>query len=322
MVHGMGGLGDTVPGYGDGFAKLVAQRFHLSGELNNVTNPIVSTTGVTNFLRTFDFTNTENGHLNFYEVTWSPTTSTIKSNQFYKDSQMSSNGNRLPFNGTVKQIVDTGFGDAVLYLNPSYHKQMQEPILTTIEKVAHEATNDDDNVVFITHSLGSKMALDTLLENPRKQYVMDLTGKTTDIIMLANQLPLLDLGSDTSNRLAELQQSVPATSSVLTNFVNFAGTQKRHRHAALPNYPDVNIVAATDPNDALSYPLAARTDVINGIRVSFSDIYRYNSDGIFTCFVLNTLDWPPLLESPLTAHTGYLDNMRLARKLVEGFTAK
>ena len=90
MVHGMGGLGDTVPSYGDGFARLVAQRFQLSGELNNVTTPILSSNGITNFLRTFDFTNTHNGKLKFYEVTWSPTTSTIKSNQFYKDSQMGS----------------------------------------------------------------------------------------------------------------------------------------------------------------------------------------------------------------------------------------
>jgi hypothetical protein len=264
------------------------------------------------------FTNKLNDQLKFYEVTWSPTTTLIKSNQFLKDSEMDKSGNRLPFNQNVKKVMDKGFGDAALYLNPAYRTKMQEPILQTITIVDQEATNADDQIVFVTHSLGSKMTLDTMIENSNNPAVQSLEGKTTDIIMLANQLPLLDLGTETNELAWAAGKGESQTSSTLFKFLKAAGEQMRFRNRTIANGDEVRVVAATDPNDALSFPLEEGTTNVSGVQISFSNIYKYNDCGIFDVF----FTWPPFLEYPVTAHIGYLENRKLIEKLVEGFPKK
>ncbi len=320
MVHGMAGLGPTMPGYGSNFADIVACSFKLSPAMDSVTQPLVSTIGITNYLRTFSYTNDQNERLKFYELTWSPTTSQIKSNEFAEDLKMNDSKNRLPMNKTLKGIIDFGFGDAALYLNPSFRTNMQEPILQTIERVESDSTNDFDRIVFVTHSLGSKMTLDTILANTNNEAVTNLLGKSTDIIMLANQVPLIDLGTEPVSPWEEAAEY--HRSQTLDRFLDFIGTQrKEHSKREHKKYPEltignptVNVVAATDPNDALSFPLKAGTEMHNGTIVSISQIYKYNDSGIW----LGKYSF----EYPLTAHENYLTNKRLIKKLVFGFPPK
>jgi len=313
MVHGMSGFGTIVPGYGDELAKPMAKRFQLSDEQDNFTNQFTVSNGVTNFLRTFDFSNKSHDTLAFYELTWSPMTTQIKDGQFAKDYWM--DRNRLLGNKKLKGLVNSGFGDAMLYLNPTYRTNLQEPVLHTLAAVESDMTNEHDRVVFITHSLGSKLTYDTIMDNTNNPAVTNLVSKTTDIIMLANQIPLLDLAIET-NELAWAagRVEIPRTNS-LHQFLNFVGEQKSKKHKGHSPSPliestnsTVRVVAATDPNDDLSYPLEAGTSYENGTLVVISDIYKYNAWGILG-----------LVECPPSAHTDYFVNDSLIKKLIEGF---
>ena len=306
MVHGMSGFGAIEPGYGDDLARSMAKKFGLSEEFACVTNKLPSSIGVTNILRVCNFTNESQDRLAIYELTWSSMTTNKKTMQFAKDTQM--DRNRLWANKKIKGLVDSGFGDAMIYLNPTYRTNLQEPILQTLIKVDQEATNENDRIIFITHSLGSKMTLDTILANTNNPAVTNLASKTADIIMLANQIPLLDLGIET-NGLNE----IPTNS--LRKLVHFVGTQKGQKpqrpFLEETRAPSLRVVAATDPNDALSFPLYPGTNVVNGTVVSTSNIYKYNAWNF-----LFVVEWP------VSAHTDYFANDALITKLVEGFPKK
>ena len=306
MVHGMSGFGAIEPGYGDDLARSMAKKFGLSEESACVTNKLPSSIGVTNILRVCNFTNESQDRLAVYELTWSSMTINKKAMQFAKDSQM--NKNRLWANKKIKGLVDSGFGDAMIYLNPTYRTNLQEPILQTLIKVDGEATNENDRIIFITHSLGSKMTLDTILANTNNPAVTNLASKTADIIMLANQIPLLDLGIETNGL-----NDIPTNS--LRKLVHFVGTQKGQKpqrpFLEETRAPSLRVVAATDPNDSLSFPLYPGTNTVNGTVVSTSNIYKYNAWNF-----LFVVEWP------VSAHTDYFINDSLIKKLVEGFPKK
>jgi len=352
MVHGMGGLGPDLPGYGDRFASGIASAFHVT-KVTDVTNDIVVTnlpisgasTSITNFLRIETFNNEKNNHLTFYEVTWSPMTTPIKTKAFAPDVKLDKD--RLFANKEIKGIIDQGFADAVLYLNPIYQKRMQEPIFRTLEQVRDASTNDADRIVFVTFSLGSKMTFDTISDNIDSPTVTDLEGKTTDIIMMANQVSLISLGITTNFDLGENTRVARTSLSKFVKRVQQQRGAKMGKRPAPPpsgsgtNYFTVNVVAATDPNDALSFPITPEdvggesdTGATNGVRIAVANIYSHNTwlnnnwgflqsshwnqaPSICPVYWVTRADVPLVLESPM-AHVDYDINHWLMRKLIYG----
>jgi len=311
MVHGMSGFGTITPGYGSNFAVHVAKRFDLTSR-ECVTSNLISSTGVTNFLRKYTFGNPFDHKLVIYELTWSPMTTQIKSHQFARDDEMKRH--RLWGNNQIKSLVDSGFGDAMLYLNPTYRTKLQEPIVQTITKVEQESPNENDRIVFVTHSLGSKMTLDTIVDHTNNPAVTNLIGKTTDIIMLANQAPLLNLATETNELAFAPGEAVTEHPNSLYRALKVVGEHKKGRPRTgfeTNTLPVVRVVAASDPNDDLTFPLDTKPVQVSGITVFTSNIYTFNAWSLL---------W--LVEWPASAHTGYFVNDQLIAKLIEGFPKK
>ncbi len=198
MVHGMG---DNCPGAWDNFMHCMTDELSLTRQYAIQTNYLPSPlTGVSNELRQFHY---QTGRTNFvfYELTWTPTTLPYKTKAFAKDRTLASD--RVIVNGILKSnLMDEGFGDALLYLNPEFRPMMQLPILQSIGIVAAAATNKYDQVVLVTHSLGSAMTFDTVVTHQsdllNAESIKRFIGRTTDIIMFANQIPLLNLALATN----------------------------------------------------------------------------------------------------------------------------
>jgi len=310
VVHG---IGIHAPGYATTLGDGLARQLNLAPLTNSPAMPLVSSKGVTNWIRDFSYEN-KNRKVIFHEVTWSPTTSSIKTNAFATDQKL--DAHRVRINKAFKnQLMDSALSDALLYMNPTFRGTMQEPILQAIEQVAQE-TGSNDPIVLIASSLGSKMTFDTALAYERNAKVQHFTERTTDIIMLANQLPLLHLGTATDFEKEQLQGRDTVAKQFLQKSRDDKETRaNRERWRATRREATIHVVAATDPNDLLSYPLSRR-DIVpddenaGGVRISMSNIYSHNARAILFVF-----------ENPAAAHENYDQNTWLLKKLVRGYTS-
>jgi hypothetical protein len=208
--------------------------------------------------------------------------------------------------------MDQALSDAVLYLNPAFRPRMQEPIFDAIQSVARQA-GSNDVIVLIASSLGSKMIFDTAVNYETDTNVQRFAERTTDILMLANQLPLLHLGSGSG-----VGDPTQTTNTSAAKFLRLSRQRKqshidKHGRPANSHASVIHVVAATDPNDLLSYPLSA-ADVVpddgnsGDIVIRVSNIYTHNAWVV-----------PWLVENPEAAHDNYDLNSWLIKQLVRGY---
>ena len=311
VVHG---IGNHSPGYSTPLAEGMARLLKLAKQTDAPAAPLVSSRGVTNWLREFSY-GSQGRRMVFHEVTWLPTTMGLKTNAFLKDQTL--NAHRVLINKDLKtSLMDEALPDAVLYLNPSFRSAMQDPILQTIKRVAGLA-GSNDAIVLMASSLGSKMVFDTAVEYETNAQVRHFTERTTDIIMLANQLPLLNLGMETN--VAADPLGSPETGA--KRFLRMARTHKQNRidkdaMAGHSRKTVIHVVAATDPDDLLSYPLTER-DVMpedvngGGVTITVGNIYSHNTGAILFVFA-----------NPEAAHDNYDQNEWLLRSLVFGYPSR
>ena len=107
----------------------------------------------------------------------------------------------------------------------------------------------DDDIVIVTHSLGSRIAIDTLeytaglsttgTDPAVKEFKAVLAGKKISVYMLANQLPLLEMG----------QPRAPVRGQI-DSYCRPDGADFDRRFLG-----GLSIIAFSDPNDILSYPI-------------------------------------------------------------------
>ena len=232
-----------------------------------------------------------------YELTWSATTDALKTKQFASDATYASD--RVLVNRQLKSLlIDDALADPVLYIG-RYRNHMQFPIMRAIEAILHDYQSQDE-LAIITQSLGSYMCYDTLLKMSRGESIMgekdysaavvqDLIGHTNYVYMLANQLPLLEL-SEVSNPLP--LRHVPATALKALAEIRRQNKPKARRQQ--PPAPfSLHLVAFSDPNDLLSYPLD-RTS-ISGNMIEYSNVVV----SVERSAILGVFAWP------MTAHTGH-----------------
>lgn len=263
------------------------------------------------YIRTQDYKINGNGQgkvvLRLYELTWDPTTRWAK--DFYVQAADDNfNQSRVAINEAMKRrIINESISDAVLYLG-EYQPMMQYPVLMSLCKVITDAVGvesdsdkyftcdlqkvinafdrnpdffDSNDIVMMTHSLGTRMLFDTLglighedenflkrlKENLGKngitidvpdgsddmdvaQQVRDIIGiATSKIFTLANQVPLLELGT----------VKTPGTFDVDLDlgegFQEFIEGRINKSRSYWKEVDPLQIVAFTDPNDLLSYNL-------------------------------------------------------------------
>jgi hypothetical protein len=208
--------------------------------------------------------------------------------------------------------LNDGFADAILYLNDRFKPKIQDPVTNAIVRILDKDFRTNDIFVIVTHSLGSKITFDSLnvlienLASSGSHQATSLTNLATGLsylIMLANQVPLLQLGD--TNLLAN--QKAEARVSAVQKFLN-TRRQALERREPGAKHPKLKIIAVTDPNDLLSYPLR-RTDLVTD---PSNDIQFGN---LFICNAPAFLGW---IAHPVKAHEGYFENPKLVKLLIKG----
>ncbi len=273
-------------------------------------------------VRISQFTNSlATSKLRVYELTWSEITKPWKTNQFANDESRVHQSERVVVNRNLKtDLLNDGFADAVLYAG-RFRQHMQYPIMRAVAQMLDDGLDPDDEVAIATTSLGSYMTLDTLArmsqgfrilsEAPVKTHqVHQLLDQTTQIFMLANQIPLLEL-SEVSNPLGRAALPEATATNSAPGLKGYLSERQNIRQAE--NNPKKNtprwklrIVAISDPNDLLSYPLAEKDGANQGqLEVSVRNVRisveRYAILGVFA--------WPATAHSGHDKSSGVLDLM-------------
>jgi len=242
-------------------------------------------------------------------------------------------GLRRKYNSYLKdKLINFGFSDAVLYLGPvgaeireaiygamcsanldaggfEFQEQGKRVTAENICKIANETSVETDQFVFVTESLGSKIAFDIMRDvmTDNKDTVHDAMIENTEFIMLANQIALLNLAD-----LGDVKPKVPP----------YMSPEKRP-----------TIVAFSEINDFLSYELVPyyRSLLNEGEKHSIfiGEDQKDISNDIVSQVGFNMIDMRvefanPLipfvsgLVDPLRAHNGHSAQPELMRFMVCG----
>jgi hypothetical protein len=271
MVHG---VGTHVPGYSARLSANLAQALDLS-----VTAPAakafpieaVAFPGETlGQLTVTRHTNrARDREMLFYELTWSPISQPAKdaiafdSTAVYAHRRASLNNvfkqfvndvapDPLVYTGVGRERIQATVGQALCWaLSTDWQGLPDQQQICTVERPDFASRLDVDDFVFITHSLGSRITTDGLqrlthvvemagMDRPEVRRVAEsLQERDVKVFMLANQLPLLQSGLEP----ASVQGAVPAYCQ--PGGADFAGRLFR----------ETELIAFSDPNDLLSYPI-------------------------------------------------------------------
>jgi len=335
MVHG---ISSHVPGYSNRFQKKLYEKLGLSvsdAEVKTIalqSDDVPWKKGETRTLGTLRVTR----HLNedrskqliFYELTWSPITDKQKES-LEKDSTNNEGLARADFNGSLKGFLNETMPDLLIYNGNGYQKvtvSVAESVCWMLgdtwdglpKKGAHTCKKwpsstfqnlGADDHFFVTHSLGSRITIDTIqnfststrydghtsMERKIRNIVRD---KEFTVFMMANQLPLLQMGRD-----------APEVSNALNDYCLPQGKFYDRRVMR-----KMNVVAFSDPNDLLSYPIPmdfAKNQIDSRICPSVTNVS------------LNIAEQKNLFDTlsfanPLTAHRGYMEDDRVVELIANG----
>jgi len=332
MIHG---VGTHTSGYSARIRNNISKALNLnvlSRRPKNITlvNPADKKTIVGNLLITRMQNEDKTKDLVFYELTWSHVTSSDKKIISY-DYSGEYSYQRSPFNQTMKKFLDDVLPDPTFYVLDKQHliqtaaKQSICWMLSySWEQLPNEAQKvcsvssykqienlNEENIVFITHSLGSRILMDSMTaivndismaeekNNPEaKRIITQLKNKDINVFMLANQLPILQIG-----------QPKPKVHNQIKQYCSPEG--KKHNKRI---FNSVNIIAFSDPNDLLSYD----------IQQSFVDTYidsrlcpKVTNVNINIAEEISAFGIA--VVNPLSAHTEYDNDDRVISIITNGF---
>ena len=335
MVHG---IGDHTPGYSAELLNKLTLEMGLNqksaGYKTITLFDQVDTTKSLGTIRVHHYFNEDRSKtLLFYELLWSSITQEAKKIIAY-DSTGEYAHRRADINNQLKIFSNETMPDSFLYLGD--HRQdiltsfiqaycwmaasnWQDLANHTTRPCDFHAEGFADNLqknhyAFITHSLGSRITIDGLqrmakfLGNGSEVYhgsikkpqsaIQVLKQKNTYIFMLANQLPILQLG----RKKAEVTQQ----------YADYCLANGSHFQDRI--YQSTQLIAFNDPNDLASYPIPH----------GFSQKYLDSRLCISTSNVeINIAKVTDLLgfgtfANPLTAHSGYKSDARVVAIIAKG----
>jgi hypothetical protein len=274
MVHG---VGTHVPGYGARISANLARALGLSVMAPEPKEfPIEAlafpgeTLGALNVTR---YTNVaRDREMLFFELTWSPISQAAKDGYGFDNTAVYAH-QRASLNNVFKHFVNDVAADPLVYTGTG-----RERIQATVAQALCWAVSADwqglpdhqqlcmpdnpafasrlkyDDFVFITHSLGSRITIDGLqrltelfkreaAQRPQLQDVaQSFRDRDVEVFMLANQLPLLQSGLEP----AAIEGAVPEY--CLPNGAHYGDRL----------FKETELIAFSDPNDLLSYPIPDR----------------------------------------------------------------
>jgi hypothetical protein len=271
MVHG---VGTHVPGYSARLSANLARALGLTVTAPESKGfPIESPAFPGETLGTLTVTRHTNTardrEMLFYELTWSPISQSAKDAIAFDNTAVYAH-RRASLNNVFKQFVNDVAPDPLVYtgvgreriqatigqtlcwaLSTDWQGLPDEQRICTIDTPGFGSRLDQDDFVFITHSLGSRITTDGLQRLTRvvetagtdrpevRRVSQSLQERDVKVFMLANQLPLLQSGLEP----ASVQGAVPA-------YCQPGGADFADRL-----FKETELIAFSDPNDLLSYPI-------------------------------------------------------------------
>ena len=335
MVHG---VGTHRPGYATRIRENLALKLGLdvfSRRDKNITlvDPEDKKTVIGNLRVTRMQNDDASKDMVFYELTWSKNTSAQKRILDYDTSGLYEH-KRTPFNHTMKKFLDDVIPDPEIYLTDKRgyilnatkqatcwmlsrswdQLQLEQKQVCEVSSYSQIKNLSRDNIIFITHSLGSKILMDSLTDivntvasaevrqdvaqhRDARLIIDDLKNKEMTVFMLANQLPLLQ----TAGGKPQVTGQIPA----------YCHTKGKHYNDRV--FKRVNVVAFSDPNDLLSYGITQ--DFVDNYldsrmcpAVTNVNINIAEEISVFGAGVVN----------PVTAHTEYDNDTRVIEMIAKG----
>lgn len=205
-------------------------------------------------------------------------------------------------------VINQGFSDALLYTG-SYHETILENVTDSISRINQK--NPNAKTVIVTFSLGSAILLDGLRKLPVSDKQL-LAGNVEMVYMMANQVPLISLGrvnppynlNDIQGQERVAEDLLRKEYSVLSEFIT------SNKELAVDS--SIKVVAFSDPNDLLSYPLDPES--MGTLEQQYANV---------AISVAPYTYWVPFLKkysfaNYMTAHTGYVHNDKLKQLLIYG----
>ena len=266
----------------------------------------------------------------FYELTWSDITAERKKVLDFDTSGQYAH-RRASFNNTMKAFLNDVGPDPMIYVADKENlilRATQQAIcwmladgegdeiednqsnVCSVSSLSRLSNLEKYNIVFITHSLGSRIIMDALGEivetlnddqivAGHPALVSKLQEKEMTVFMLSNQMPLLQIGLPAPKVVGQID------SYCRTNGKNYS-----HR-----SFNKLNIVAFTDPNDLLSYSItqdfvdhyldSRMCPVVTNIHINVAD--RITAFGIE-------------VVNPIAAHGNYDSDERVIELISRGNT--
>lgn len=247
---------------------------------------------------------------------------------------------RQVLNKSIKEpVLDLSLSDAMLYVGP-YGVKIEHGVAEMLCRLLSDKSYDSkqqcqwsdvsdtatsSRFLFMTHSLGSRIVYDTLIDlagqaptrvgksvfddEEASVKVQKIIANTSAVYMFANQLPLLGLANvpvtlrsgDPSNNYLQIENLPDRTlkKACLRDSIACLATLKGTSAAAPGENPGrLDIVAFSDPNDLLSWPIPQwylkDTDTLN---LQITNVTLQNA-----------FHWFGLLEWPESAHDNYMSN--------------
>lgn len=329
MIHG---IGTHLPGYSGRFTEHLMQALELEVRDETVKEIRLSDPrlgdqplGTLRVIRFMDKTRTR--EVLFYELTWSEITADEKKVLAFDDSD-EYGFRRTTLNGFLKSFFNSHFPDPLVYLGDAQqaiHVSVQQSFcwMTTGDWQDYPKTSDqtcdlfdpsrsrffaEDDYAVVTHSLGSRIIIDVA------QQVGDWAARQTDpeyvelresmqqkelpIMMLANQLPLLELG-----------RKPIAITGQIDDYCRPGGSKADERL-----WRELPIYAFSDPNDLLSYPVPPEfvNDYMDSRLCPRITNITINVTKPVSLFGLTDF------ANPLEAHTGYDHDERVMALIAHG----
>lgn len=329
MVHG---IGTHAPGYSTRLAENLAVKLRLN-RIDEQTKELKLTDNAGSerelgILRLNRYMSTDfSQELVFAELTWDPIVEKEKQGIAFDNSGEYS-FRRTTLNNSLKEFVNATIPDVLMY-NGSSRLPIQLAIGQSMCWLMNERWGDipergkffcdgngpkslsriQDDFVFITHSLGSRITVDALqliasavsekaLTDPSFVEKMRLLHeKEFTVFMLSNQLPLLQLG-----------RPEPGVTGKIRELCGSKAVKQEQRM-----FKETKLIAFSDPNDLFSYAIPG----------TFLDEHMDSRlCPSLTNVIINVADVVSLfggeLANPLSAHTNYDNDERVLGLLTKG----
>ena len=335
MIHG---IGSPQEGYSTRFLENLTEELQLNATESlikeiDLINPFIGKESLGKLTASRHFNKDSTRELIFYELTWSAIIENEKKQIEFDNSEKYAHS-RADLNNSMKLFINNHIPDAMIYYGDSRQKiilsvsqslcwmfygdwhdlnQSKENYCNNRSLPLHHGIRKDDYSI-VTHSLGSRIIIDSL-QWVSEQVAMakkdDLTNypnvvrmldafrdEEISIYMLANQLPLLQLG-----------RKKPKVTNQIREYCQESGAHWDDRL-----FKQLNIVAFTDPNDLLSYGIPAkfaREKMDSRICPKITNI-EINVTDVTSLFGISEF------ANPADAHNGYDNDEQVIKLIAHG----